>query len=247
MKDILVGCCGFPCNRKEYFKRFPIVEIQSTFYEPPLIDTAEKWREEAPEEFEFTIKAWQLITHETPSPTYRRLRTTIPENRKDRYGFFKPTEEVFKAWEKTVEVARVLRASIILFQCPPSFLPLETNIRNLRRFFEQIKRKGFLYAWEPRGSWPDELVRDICIDLGLIHCVDPFFKKPQSNLSINYFRLHGMPLYNLRYSYSTNDLENLLRLCDGKTYVFFNNLNMLSDSLSFIRMVNSKKGTNRFG
>lgn len=238
MKKIIVGCCGFPCSKKEYFRKLSAVEIQSTFYELPSLDTAKRWREEAPADFEFTLKAWQLITHETSSPTYRKLRTEIPEKKKDSYGFFKPTEEVFKAWEKTSEIAKALRAKVILFQCPPSFNPSREHIKNLKSFFKKIKGHGFIYAWEPRGSWQRELVGDICTDLGLIHCVDPFFMNPQSSLPINYFRLHGMPLYNLRYRYSTEDLKRLIDLCCGENYVFFNNLNMLEDALNFYRLIN---------
>lgn len=237
MKNIIVGCCGFPCGKKEYFQKFPAVEIQSTFYELPLISTAERWRDEASPDFEFTMKAWQLITHEPTSPTYRRLRTVIPEEKKDSYGSFKPTEKVFKAWQRTSEIARALKARIILFQSPPSFMPTKKNISNLRRFFKEIKDRDFQYAWEPRGSWSEELIRDLCNELGIIHCVDPFFMKPQSTLPVDYFRLHGMPLYNLRYRYSREDLKKLFDLCEKKTYIFFNNLNMLEDALNFIRLI----------
>lgn len=241
MKDIIVGCCGFPCNKKDYFQKFTAVEIQSTFYELPLINTAKRWRQEAPQDFEFTMKAWQLITHKASSPTYRKLRKSLPEDKKKHYGFFKPTKEVIEAWEKTSEIARILGVKIILFQCPPSFIPSRKNIRNFKGFFEHIKKDGFSYAWEPRGSWPLELIRDICNDLGLIYCVDPFFMEPKSSLSVNYFRLHGMPLYHLKYNYSTDNLKSLLDLCKETTYVFFNNLNMLEDSLKFINLIRERK------
>jgi len=29
---VKVGCCGFPVKRTEYYRRFPLVEIQQTFY-----------------------------------------------------------------------------------------------------------------------------------------------------------------------------------------------------------------------
>jgi len=83
---VRVGCCGFSMARVEYYRRFPVVEIQQTFYNLPRIATAERWCREAlacrprngPADFEFTMKAWQLITHEASSPTYRRLRKAIP-------------------------------------------------------------------------------------------------------------------------------------------------------------------------
>jgi uncharacterized protein YecE (DUF72 family) len=69
MRKIQVGCCGFAAAKAKYHKNFAVVEIQQTFYQPPQEKTAEKWRNEAPPDFEFTLKAWQLITHPPQSPT----------------------------------------------------------------------------------------------------------------------------------------------------------------------------------
>jgi uncharacterized protein YecE (DUF72 family) len=52
-----VGCCGFREARAKYFRKFPLVEVQQTFYEPPKPSTLKSWREEAPEDFEFSLKA----------------------------------------------------------------------------------------------------------------------------------------------------------------------------------------------
>jgi len=95
---IKVGCCGFPIKRDTYYQEFPVVEIQQTFYRLPQITTGRRWREEAPPNFEFTMKAWQLITHNPSSPTYRRLRMDLSERNRKYYGFFKRTEEVDAAW-----------------------------------------------------------------------------------------------------------------------------------------------------
>jgi len=48
---------------KDYFTQFKLVEVQQTFYKMPKLDTALGWRQEAPSDFEFSLKAWQLITH----------------------------------------------------------------------------------------------------------------------------------------------------------------------------------------
>jgi uncharacterized protein YecE (DUF72 family) len=236
MKKIFIGCCGYPINKKEYFKKFKVVEIQNTFYNlPAKIETVKKWREEAPEDFIFSIKAWQLITHEASSPTYRRLKIKISEPKN--YGFFKNTKEVFQAWEKTKEVAEVLGAKIIVFQCPTSFKPEKKNIENLRKFFKKAREKNFIYAWEPRGKWDLNLIKKLCQELNLIHCVDPFKQKPVWG-KINYFRLHGKPGYNLRYKYTNEDLRELLKFCNKKeNYVLFNNLSMLKDSLKFKSLI----------
>ena len=86
---IWVGCCGFPIAKSKYYAQFKLVEVQQTFYQPPRVKTLEKWRAEAPPDFEFTLKAWQLITHEPKSPTYRRLTLSWPQEKFLNCGSFK--------------------------------------------------------------------------------------------------------------------------------------------------------------
>ena len=57
-----------------YYQTFPCVEIDSSFYQLPKIATVERWRAAAPKGFEFSMKAWQVITHRATSPTYKRTR-----------------------------------------------------------------------------------------------------------------------------------------------------------------------------
>lgn len=231
--DILVGCCGFPMARARYFARFPVVEVQQTFYQPPRIETLRKWREEAPEEFVFTLKAWQLVTHEPTSPTYRRLTTPLPPKMKDRYGSFRPTEEVAAAWGTTLEAARALKAAAIVFQSPASFAPTREHEANVRSFFRNARRESrdILLGWESRGEWPVGLVRDLCAELGILFVVDPF-RTPPPQARIRYFRLHGVGGY--RYRYRDEELERLAEWCEERTFCLFNNTNMVEDAERFL-------------
>jgi uncharacterized protein YecE (DUF72 family) len=69
-RDLRVGLCGFTMSMAAYPQRFPVVEVQQTFYDPPADATLRKWRAAAPT-LEFTMKVWQLVTHGAKSPTYR--------------------------------------------------------------------------------------------------------------------------------------------------------------------------------
>ncbi len=233
---IWVGCCGFPKNRKTYFQHFPAVEVQQTFYRPPSPETARRWRSEAPREFLFTLKAWQVITHPPRSPTYRRAGLVVPEDLEDQYGGFRPTAPILEAWERTREVALALEATVVVFQCPASFAPTAENLAAMRAFFGTVDRAGLIFAWEPRGEWPDEVVAALCRDLDLIHCVDPF-SRPPVTAGTAYFRLHGIGGY--RYRFTDTDLERLAEACRPfhTAYVFFNNLSMWADALRFQRLV----------
>jgi len=237
---IKVGCCGFAHGRKEYFRYFRLVETQQTFYKMPRLDTALRWRSEAPTDFEFTLKAAQLITHPVTSPTYRRAGIKIRPGSEEHYGFFRPSDEVFKAWEETRRFARALEARLVLFQCPPSFKESPENINNMRRFFESIRESGFFFAWEPRGGWSEPMVKALCSELGLIHCVDPLEKEPQYG-EVHYLRLHGGPRYQHRYSKEElRLLEN--KVSDRESYVLFNNLNMYDDALTCARLLKGEEG-----
>jgi uncharacterized protein YecE (DUF72 family) len=232
--DIRVGCCGFPRSRSEYFQAFKVVEIQQAFYQPPALKTAEKWRAEAPADFEFTLKAWQLITHEPQSPTYRRLKLSWPADKLARCGSFKPTEEVLWAWEQSRAIAAALQSRSMIFQCPASFHPSAENKRNLKSFFQKARRGDFRLIWEPRGKWEPEEIREICRDLDLIHGVDPFKNEPTFG-EIRYFRLHGITGY--RYRFSEEDLRTLQKRCRGITYCLFNNVQMWTDARNFSLLV----------
>jgi uncharacterized protein YecE (DUF72 family) len=237
---IKVGCYGFPIKREIYYQNFDVVEIQQTFYHLPQISTGRRWKEEAPLNFEFTMKAWQLITHEPSSPTYRRLRMDIPEKNKQHYGFFKNTEEVDRAWSKTAEFARALGAKKILFQSPKSFDSSEEHIKELRRFFEQVNRDSFTFIWEPRGPWERKEVEEICEGMGIIPCLDPYHDSlPKGGFA--YIRLHGKTGY--RYTYSEDDLKELLKGMKPyrEAYCMFNNMNMFKDAQHLKILSDGKK------
>jgi uncharacterized protein YecE (DUF72 family) len=224
-------------GKARYFTRFSVVELQQTFYEPPLVGLATKWRTLAPEHFQFCIKAWQLITHTPASPTYRRLRSKLSPNEHNLVGSFRPTEQVWLAWQRTLEIARALRARIILFQCPASFNPTREHLQNFRSFFGEVQVQDHLLAWEPRGNWPPELVAELCEEFNLLHCVDPFKDESVPGSPV-YWRLHGRNGYSYRYSDDElHQLRNLLlaNLNTGRepVYVFFNNVWMKDDALRF--------------
>jgi uncharacterized protein YecE (DUF72 family) len=235
---IRIGCCGFRSSRETYFRLLDAVEIQHTFYQPPQPSTLRKWRAEAPEGFEFTLKAWQLITHLSSSPTYRRVKRQLTEEEKEGAGSFRPTSAVAAAWELTRECAAALRARAVLFQCPASFQPTRENVANLRKFFRKAQRDRLSFCWEPRGGWPRETVKSLCEELDLWHVVDPFAERTTTPERC-YFRLHGRRGW--RYKYEEGELEELCSMLPKGTpsYVFFNNVEMRDDAARFREMVES--------
>lgn len=240
---IKVGCCGFPGGMKRYFREFKLVEVNSTFYKLPMLKTAERWREQAPEDFEWAVKCWQGVTHPVTSPTWRRAGFKLTG--KERYGFLQPSPEVFDAWGKTLEVCKALGARICLIQLPARFKEEERNIANARKFFSSIKRDGLELALELRG-WSEKGFKRLCEEFDLTSCVDPFAADPVhfGKRKIAYFRLHGSPpgkqMY--RYKYTDRDLRQLKQKVDGlqgvdETHILFNNVSMREDALKFMEIL----------
>ena len=241
MTEIRLGLCGFTIAFEDYVREFPVVEVQQTFYEPPREGTMRRWRADAPEDFEFTLKAWQLITHDAASPTYRRLRTPLaPENRND-VGGFRTSPVVMRAWDRTVACALILRATAVLFQCPASFRPTDENLDRMRAFFGAVERPaGVRLLWEPRGPWPSETVDAVCRELGLVHVVDPFVATTVTP-GATYLRLHGVT--GARHVYTDAELRDLAgvvaRATGPAAYVLFNNLPRVGDVRRFRELLAS--------
>ncbi len=243
MTRVLVGTCGFALSQKQYFRTFPIIEIQQTFYFPPTRETAHRWRHAAPEEFVFTLKAFQAITHSGDSPTYRRARLSAAD--RQQCGNFQDSPVVRRAWAQTLQIARVLKAPLVVFQCPARFTPSDTNLANLRRFFGWAERDSCLFGFEPRGaSWDETTVREICRECQLIHVVDPLEQRPVWG-NTRYYRLHGngnvSPPIGYRHCYSDEELRRILNFCDlDACYCLFNNVSMKDDALRFERILAEK-------
>jgi uncharacterized protein YecE (DUF72 family) len=235
-----IGLCGFTIGIREYLETFPVVEIQHTFYDPPPATTLARWRDQAGPGFEFTIKAWQVITHRSTSTTYRRLRRPLTPAQMEQCGAFRVNDTVLGAWERTRDAALRLRATAILFQCPASFRPEAPNAANMRAFFAAIDRPpGVRFLWEPRGAWPDALVGELCAELALVHVVDPFLRAAVTPGMV-YWRLHG--LGSAYRAYTDDELARLAAMvpAEGVTYAMFNNIPRVKDARRFGAMMGNR-------
>ncbi len=237
---IFTGCCGFAERMQEYFKEFSTVEVQQTFYKIPQSKTLEKWRKLAPENFVFNVKCFQGVTHPPSSPTWKRFGKPPEES-----GLLKPCKFVFESWERTLKVANILKARIILIQLPKSFKECEESFENAESFFERIERKDFEIAIELRG-WSEESVKKFCKKFQVIDCCDILHREPvylgkQKTL---YVRLHGKYengriIYS--YSYSEEELKNIaqkvLKLKPRTAWIYFNNSDMLKNARKFTKLI----------
>lgn len=232
-----------------YASHFPVVEVQQTFYQPPADALMSRWSSAMPEGFEFTIKAWQLITHESKSPTYRRLKRPLTASERSDCGAFRDSGIVREALARTLACAKLLRAKKILFQSPASFRPGPENIARLRHFFSRVanveRPAGVRYFWEPRGpAWTERapLAVELCEELGLGYVVDPFVTplvdQADSSKRVSYLRLHGIT--GARHVYSDAELQRLAAMTPPNAYVLFNNIPRVNDAQRFVALLTAR-------
>ena len=135
-----------------YSKVFDTIEVDSTLYGIPAPTTFEKWYDETPDDFVFSLKFPREITHDL-----RLSPGSVP---------------IMKDF---VEQARLLteKLGIFLIQFPPSFDGSRENGQNLRtllshlphdlRFAVEFRNKDWFIDWTFQ-----ELQREINVTLGLV-------------------------------------------------------------------------------
>jgi uncharacterized protein YecE (DUF72 family) len=163
------------------------------------------------------------------------MKHPIRAEDRSQVGAFRLTTPVLQAWERTMECARVLRATAVLLQCPKSFRPTTDNVSRLCTFVQTVDRMNVRLLWEPRGEWPESLLVDLCRDLDLVHVVDPMQREtvtPQQT----YYRLHGTT--GSRHVHTDDELRRLRDQVDDRAapYVLFNNLPRVRDAERFLQL-----------
>lgn len=213
---------------KKYYESFCLVELNRTFYGYPRMSTVAGWREKAPQDFEFTVKAHQDITHK-----FRfEIKNSLP------------------AFKTMKQICQTLKARILLIQTPGSFRP--DKLRDAEEFLSRIKRDDLVVVWETRGpAWEAPEVREKLAErlegLNVVHVTDPFKALPVYTENLAYFRLHGLGKQLYYYQFTDDELRQLRRLVqpferDGKeVYVLFNNLAMFEDCLRFKSYIETGK------
>jgi len=111
-----------------YSRRLPAVEINNTFYRLPQATMIEKWRAQVPEEFRFSIKATQRITH------IKRLNNVAEETK-----YLLDTSGLLGE-----------RLGVVLFQLPPNMKKDSGRLKSFLELLPSDARAAFEFRNE---SW----------------------------------------------------------------------------------------------
>lgn len=177
---ILIGCSGWSYADWEgpfypegtpageyleyYADRFPIVEVDSSFYRPPTPQMVRKWRDRTPDLFRFALKVPRSITHDKQLADCDReveefVRAITPLGPKLsgallQMGYF--NRSAFAGLDEFLD-----RLSAFLEGWPMEQVPLAVEIRNPRwvvpRFADVLRAHGAALTlteqqWMPRPA-----------------------------------------------------------------------------------------------
>lgn len=127
-----------------YAERFPLVEVDSTYYGLPSERNAILWAERTPKQFTFNVKAFSLMTgHPTkPAAFPKALREKLPSDAKTFRPHELPGEVVDEVWEMFRRALMPLHSSgklgCVLMQYPEWMLPKEGNRRAILEAVERL-------------------------------------------------------------------------------------------------------------
>jgi uncharacterized protein YecE (DUF72 family) len=111
-----------------YASRFPLVEVDSTYYFPPSERNSVLWIERTPPSFTFNIKAYSLLTnHPTRTESlYKDLQGAVPAGRPRVYRKDLPDSVVDEVWQRFRDALMPLHSAgklgAVLFQFPQWFV-----------------------------------------------------------------------------------------------------------------------------
>ncbi len=220
--NVYIGCSGFynkdwresfypkGLPQKQWFNyycsQFNSLELNTTFYRFPTQQLLQRFYDESPQAFKFSIKAPRLITH---------------------YKQFKETESLLGDFYSSIAEGLKEKLGVVLFQLPGKIIfseelleliieQLDPNFNNVIEFrntswwheyvFQKLASKNISFCGASIKGLPDEIIK---------------------NSNIIYYRFHGIE--KLYYSeYNSQKIEHfadeLITFDDAKdAYIFFNN------------------------
>jgi len=120
------GCSSAEARLRFYATKFPLVEVDSSYYAMPSGSNAALWAERKPPDFTFNIKAFRLFTgHQTARDSFPKdMQPALPDTDKKNFYYRDiPAEIRDELWRRYFEAVEPLRAAgklgAILFQFAP--------------------------------------------------------------------------------------------------------------------------------
>lgn len=142
-----------------YAERFPIVEVDATYYALPAERTAALWVERTPADFTFNIKAYSLLTqHPTRVASLPKDLREAAGDKARVYAKDLPADVVDEVWRMFGDALRPLHAAgklgVVLFQFPEWFVPNKAAKEYVEHCAGRLPDCRLAVEFR-RGSWMD--------------------------------------------------------------------------------------------
>jgi uncharacterized protein YecE (DUF72 family) len=204
-----------------YASLFSTVELNVTFYRIPSAKNLDAWIRRTPDDFRFTVKAFQDLTHKRENPDFPVFADSI-----------RPLADAGKM-------------GCVLAQFPNSFHPLPENREYLSRLKDGLKDYPLVAEFR-NSAWSDESTYRQLKDLGIGYCCvdEPALRGLLPSVAVvtaptGYIRFHGRnaahwyehtdPAERYDYEYKPEELTEWIPKIEQveseaeETYVYFNN------------------------
>jgi uncharacterized protein YecE (DUF72 family) len=219
LTQYLVGTGGWayfnvPNKLKAYSEIFNFTEVNYTFYEYPEARRVEAWRRTVPEDFVFSVRCHQDLTH--------------------RIGL-RPVKEAYRVFDRMISYCRILGAPFLVLETPAGYVLDEERLEEAREFFSTINPKDVRFVWEARSPITTESTR-LMREFSIVHCVDLSREKPSFDSDVVYTRLFGKGKHNI-YQFEDEELIEIDdRIKESKPKIAamsYHGLRMNSDAARF--------------
>src|SRR6185312_11483826 len=155
-----------------YSSIFNTVELNSSFYHIPRLQSLQKQFENTPDDFKFSVKVYKSITH------YQKLRDC---------------KQQIKEFKELIQKGLAHKLGCLLFQFPPSFIFSKENLHLILTQIPEGKENVIEFR---HNSWWCNEVRNALSEKPLTFCNVDYPKLPEeirSETNLFYLRLHGTP------------------------------------------------------
>lgn len=158
-----------------YASRFPVVEVDSSYYAIPTELNAQLWAERTPAEFTFDVKAFRLLTqHQTPVqvlPLDIRERL-LDAGKRNIYLRDLPPELVDEVWTRFAASLHPLQAEgklgAVVFQFPPWFVYRPSNLEYLAECAHRLPQWTIAVEFRNK-TWFSDRNRERVLDFEAAH------------------------------------------------------------------------------
>jgi uncharacterized protein YecE (DUF72 family) len=200
-----------PAGRLAYYaQRYPLVEVDTSFYGIPTVRSSMQWAERTPGGFVFDVKAFRLFTHHQTDPHMlpKEVRQALgPIDKRNLHYSDLPAavrDELWQQFQLAIEpLRRAGKLGVVLFQFPPWFVPSGAHFDHIVecqaklpgvQLAVEFRNKAWFEGDRPERVWQflrDHRLAYVVVDepQGFASSVPPLWEATCPDIAV--VRLHG--------------------------------------------------------